>query len=57
VEPHAYLSLNPPADHMALNYEDEDDDDFVFVLDNDIFEIFTHIYFRTDEQQIKELEL
>jgi hypothetical protein len=21
------LSLNPPADHMALNYEDEDDDD------------------------------
>jgi hypothetical protein len=30
---------------------------FVFVLDNDIFEIFTHIYFRTDEQQIKELEL
>jgi hypothetical protein len=22
------LSLNPPADHMALNYEDEDDDEY-----------------------------
>jgi hypothetical protein len=55
--------------YLALNFEYEDDDEYeagdmlpnfvpvlvlLLVLDNGIFEMSTDVYFRTDEQQIKE---
>ena len=56
------LSVSPPeADYLALNfeYEYEDDDEYeaedmlpniVLVLDYGIFEMPTHVYFKTDNQ-------